>query len=175
MLKVAEQRLEAQEIQVIETKKTVNRLCEWADIPARYPDLDFSPSKPTCTGVVRGDEYYEKPLAWVVRQILEARHGAGLGPATVDEIYAAMEDGSYQFEIPDRETAKRGLHISLAKNSSTFHKLPSGKFGMREWYPGVKEPKADESANGNGHHNGKPRQKRQQPEPREEVVVSEME
>ena len=31
--------------------------------------------------------------------------------------------------------------VSLTKNSQTFHKLPNGKYGLREWYPAVKDKK----------------------------------
>jgi hypothetical protein len=38
------------------------------------------------------------------------------------------------------------MRISLAKNSSLFHKLPTGKFGLLEWYPNAKPLKASKTA-----------------------------
>ena len=65
-----------------------------------------------------------------------------MGPASVSEIYEAMLAGGYEFEAKDADNAKRGLRISLTKSSATFTKLPQGKYGLREWYPTVKDPKA---------------------------------
>jgi hypothetical protein len=148
-LRAAEQRLEEQEHEVIETKKFINLACKMAGLPIRYADQDFVTAKPTNTGVVRGDEYYGKPLASVVRLILESRDRSGAGPATINQIYDAMVEGCYQFETSNPENAKRGLRESLAKNSSMFHKLPTGKFGLTAWYPAIKSGRQE-----NGHLNG---------------------
>lgn len=84
-------------------------------------------------------EFYGQPLAVVVRRILEKRRIANQGPATVAEIYDTMLLGDYNFETANADNAKRSLRISLTKNSSTFHKLPSGKYGLREWYPALRD------------------------------------
>lgn len=52
-----------------------------------------------------------------------------------------IEDGQYYgtfIGTRDEENAKRGLRVSLTKNSVTFHKLPNGKYGLLDWYPGAK-------------------------------------
>ena len=37
-----------------------------------------------------------------------------------------------------RSAYKRGLRIALTKNSVTFYRLPSGAYGLLEWYPNAK-------------------------------------
>lgn len=54
-----------------------------------------------------------------------------------------MIAGGYQFETKDDNNAMRGMRISMAKNIK-FHKLPNGKWGLKEWYPNVKEDKEKE-------------------------------
>jgi hypothetical protein len=66
----------------------------------------------------------------------------------VDEIHQALLAGGYKFEAATEEIAKRGLRISLTKNSHSFHKLPSGLYGLREWYPAIKDTKAKASDSG---------------------------
>lgn len=138
------------EDQTIDTKKAINSLCRVNGKSAIYTDLERS-EVPTLNGKMNGDEYYGKALATVVREILVARKDAGLGPATVNELFATMTDGGYLFEAKTADNSKRGLRISLAKNTSTFHKLPNGKFGLSEWYPAAKSP-----TNGNGKKASKP-------------------
>jgi hypothetical protein len=138
-LKDAENKLADQQKAVTATKKLINGLLEMMGQSHRFTDLD-EPA-PIVTGTSRGDEYYGKALAWVVKDILVHRNKTGHGPASVNEIFAAMIKGGYKFETENEDNAKRGLRISLTKNSTTFHKLPTGKFGLREWYPAIKDAK----------------------------------
>jgi hypothetical protein len=62
-----------------------------------------------------------------------------MGPATVKEIYDALKAGGYKFETKNDANAMRNLRISLTKNTSIFHKLPGGEFGLNEWYPKLKK------------------------------------
>lgn len=130
-------KLKEQEAQVTKTKTLINNLREWMGQPRMFADVDKE-AEP-CLGGFRSDQFYGQPLSGVVRDILEARKRANLGPATVAEIYAAMMSGGYKFEAANPENAKRALRISLTKNSATFHRLPNGSYGLREWYPNVKE------------------------------------
>jgi hypothetical protein len=68
---------------------------------------------------------------------LERRAAADLGAASVDIIFAGMQAGGYLFDAKNDGTARRSLSISLAKNTSTFHRLPNGDFGLLEWYPNI--------------------------------------
>jgi hypothetical protein len=133
-----QQHLNDLEADAIDTKRTINSLCRRINQPPIYPDAQLERSQGITTPV-RGDEYYGKPLATVVRWVLEARQAANLGPATINELYDAMAKGGYLFDAKSEDNAKRGLRISLAKNTTTFHRLPTGKFGLTEWYPTIKE------------------------------------
>jgi hypothetical protein len=109
--------------QAVDTKKTINSLCRVMGEPLIYTDADLSPS-PSATQAsiqLNGDEYFNKPLAGVVRGILINRRERNLGPATAEEVYNQM-------------LALHGLKISLSKNTTAFMKLPNGKFGLAEWY-----------------------------------------
>jgi hypothetical protein len=131
--------------QLLEKKRMVNDLCKLAGRPPMYSDADLASragSKP-----IRPDEYYGKPLATVVRLVLERRDAMGLGAATVNEIYDEMAAGGFHFGGKNDDNNKRGLYVSLGKNSTTFHKLPNGTYGLLEWYPDAKAPKGK---NGNG-------------------------
>ncbi len=125
--------------QIIDTKKAVNSLCRAVGRPPIYSDLDKKPS--ANFGSLNGDEYYGKPLTGAARMILEARKATGSGPATTSEIFDALVAGGYLFETKNVDNAKRGLRTALTKASHTFHRLPTGKFGLLEWYPAVKAQK----------------------------------
>jgi hypothetical protein len=135
-----------------DTKRTINSLCKTIGDPPLYKDAD---KKSVATiGPVRPDQYYGKALATVAREILEARQATNLGPASVAELYDKMVEGGYQFDTTNVDNAKRVLRISLAKNTATFHKLPGGTYGLREWYPAIKDKKK----------NGKPSDDSEEPD-----------
>jgi len=121
------------ERELAETKRTANVLCKRIHREPIYKDTE--PAHPLTS--LRTDEFYGKPLASVVRTILERRAAADLGAASVEAIFAAMKAGGYLFDAKSDGTAKRALSISLAKNTSTFHRLPNGDFGLLEWYPNI--------------------------------------
>jgi hypothetical protein len=124
--------------QANDAKKTINSLCKMLGRSAMYDDLD-TPAV-IINSPKRGDEYHGRPFATVVREILEQRRAANLGPASLDELYDTMIEGGYIFTGKDNDVKKRGLSIAVAKNM-TFYKLPNGRIGIREWYPSVKEQK----------------------------------
>ncbi len=138
-------KLREQEAQVTKTKTAINALCEVAGQPIMFPDVGAASGASTA---FRSDQFYGQPLSSVVRDILNARKSQNLGAASVNEIYDAMTAGGYKFETPSVENAKRSLRISLTKNSATFHKLPNGEYGLREWYPSIKEGKAKQANGG---------------------------
>lgn len=119
-------------------KKTANDVCRMFGKPPLY--VIDEQSSTVLAGQLRGDEYYGRPLATVITNILEARKIQGIGPATVKEIYDQMTAGGYKFDAKDANNAMRGMRISMAKNPK-FHKLPNGKWGLVEWYPKIKESK----------------------------------
>lgn len=129
------------ENELAEMKKTVNQLCKLANhSPIYITEVDL---EKISTGLLRGDEYYMQPIARVIGRILERRKISGAGPATVKEIYEEMKAGGYKF-VSDEEDAMRGVAISMSKNVAKFHRLPSGKFGLTEWYE-LKEKKQAEN------------------------------
>jgi hypothetical protein len=136
--------LRQQEQSVIETKRLINTLCKRAGMDPIYGDAELAISSGPSLSI-RGDQFYGQPLATCIREILEMRKALNQGPATVNEIYDALATGGFKFETKNEDNAKRGLRISLTKNTSIFHKLPTGKFGLLEWYPNAKaaKPKDD--------------------------------
>ena len=75
---------------------------------------------------------------------------AELIAATVNEIYDGLIAGGYQFDAKDALNAKRGLRISLTKNSSTFYRVPNGRYGLLVWYPNAKAQSTAARAAKNG-------------------------
>src|SRR5690242_16828271 len=68
------------EQQLSEKKKIVNSLCGLAGRPPIYEE---EPSRGLTA--IRSDEFYGKPLATAVREVLERRKLANLGAASVAE------------------------------------------------------------------------------------------
>lgn len=142
-IELVKSEVRAIEAQLAEKRKIVNSLCAMVGQPPFYAAVDVD--EPSMVGITSG-EFYGQPLAGVVRKILEKRRLANQGPASVAEIYDAMLQGDFGFESSNPENAKRVLRISLTKNV-VFHRLPSGKYGLREWYPAIKR---ERKANGAG-------------------------
>jgi hypothetical protein len=131
--------IEAQESKLAEMKRMVNTLCGYAGIAARYQNVNAG-ARDVSIANLKSDQFYGKPQATAVREYLEMRGApstGGLGAASVREIYKALKDGGFAFDTKNEENAMRGLRISLAKNSTTFHRLPNGQFGLLSWYPKV--------------------------------------
>lgn len=135
-----ESKLSEQVAQVVKTKNIINQLSAYAGLPPPYPDAEASAPAVGETprqqvGVQFPPEaFYKKPLATSVKMVLDARKEQGLGSAEIDEIYAALKSGNYDFEQKDEESAKRGLAISVSKNTAVFVRLPDGKVGLATWF-----------------------------------------
>lgn len=135
-----ERKLLEQQTAVTTTKKLINQLCEMANTPPRYANVEAeNKSGPSLS--IRSDQFYGQPQATCVRVILEMRKALDKGPATINEIYDALQQGGFAFDTKNDENAKRGLRISVAKNTALFHKLPNGRIGLLEWYPNAKNSK----------------------------------
>jgi hypothetical protein len=138
------------ERQIGEKKKIANGLCQLMGRDALY--LDSGPNNHG--GPLRPDEFYGRPLATVVQQVLERRRLSGLGAATVPEIYETLVQGGFHFNTKNAENAKRNLYQSLGKNMK-FHRLPNGSYGLSEWYPNLRRSKdLDESESDEQASNG---------------------
>lgn len=132
-----EAKLREQLAAVAKTKSGINQLAELAGIEVPYPDVEEKVS----SRVVRGDQFYGKSLQTSMREYLEMRGKPG-GPVGVSEMHAALVKGGHQFDTKDDMNAKRVMRITLSKNSTVFHKLPNGQWGLFSWYPNLKPPKA---------------------------------
>lgn len=156
-IEVLEGRLSEQLEKVATSKKLINQLCVEAGLPIRYAEAEIGTGG---SRGIRGDQFYGQPLASAVREILELRKSAGIGAATVNEIYASLIQGGFRFDAKDDENSKRSLRISLTKNSTLFHRLPNGQYGLLAWYPAVKPPKAEpkneSQDNGSAEQRGEP-------------------
>ncbi len=130
------------EAKVIETKTTINKLCEVAGEPPLYPDVGEK-SQPSITNL-RADTFYGKVLTTAAREYLEMRKAANLGPATPREVYEALLSGGFAFDAKDETNAISGVRQTLRKNSSIFHRLPNGEYGLLAWYPKAKKPKQND-------------------------------
>lgn len=142
------------EAEVMENKRMVNKLAVKAGMALIYAESDISASNGVPLSI-QADQFYGQPLASAMRTILEMRRALKQGPAAVNDIYAALNQGGYKFDTKNEENSKRGLRISLMKNTDVFHKLPNGLFGLTEWYPKVKkrgdtetQPSAEEITKG---------------------------
>lgn len=129
-----------QESTVIKTKSLINQLAEMAGMGVIYNDSDLQAGQ-TSNLSIRSDQFYGQPQATCVREILEMRKSLNQGPATINEIFADLQQGGFSFETKNDENAKRGLRISISKNTALFHKLPNGRIGLLAWYPNAKQAK----------------------------------
>ena len=136
-----QKKLEEAEAQVATLKGAINTLLK---VDGKDPLYEDVPKAGAITiAKVKRDQFFGQKLITALREILEMRKAAGDGPTNVNELYATLLDGGYQFGTTDEENAKRGLRISLTKNAHTFLRIPGGggMWGLSKWYPNVKPPK----------------------------------
>ena len=80
-------------------------------------------------------EFYGKPLAWVVRRILQDRNHA-----TDADLYQTMTDGGFKFDQGKPDEARAYLRLTLGKNPG-FAKTPQGLYLLRADPPKAKKAK----------------------------------
>lgn len=85
------------------------------------------------------DEFYGKGFATAARLYMERRKQAVTG----EEVTKALEQGGFDYDAQGwkKSDRVRVVAMSLAKNTTIFHRLPNGLFGLKEWYPGAIERK----------------------------------
>lgn len=134
------------EKQVVDTKLVINRLCARAGMDPLFPDAaaETGASGPVS---LRSDSFYGKAISTAAREYLEMRRASGLGPAAPREVYEALVRGGYTFEAKDETVAIIGLRATLRKNSSIFHRLPNGTYGLLSWYPNARPQRDEEGSN----------------------------
>lgn len=128
------------ERQASDLKKTVNGLCQVVSRPPMFPDV-----APSSRAPLRDDEFYGKPLATAVQEVLERRKLTGQGASTVADIYDMLVRGGFHFNTKNADNAKRTLYTNLSKNTK-FHRLPNGSYGLTEWYPNVRKAREEADA-----------------------------
>ena len=121
--------------EVAKKKAGVNAVCELFNRPPIYEDIE-APTRKSVTPAGRPDRFVGKPMAVVIRTILDARHAADVGPADVDTIHGEMIAGGYAFNSKNVDDQKLGLSVSLTKNSKVFRKVGKDLWGLNEWYGG---------------------------------------
>lgn len=80
---------------------------------------------------IRPDQFFGRPLATAVTELLEARRSA----IPLDEIVEALLTGGHQFK---GEHPKRTLAIAISKNRKFLSVPNTDAVGLREWYPTAK-------------------------------------
>lgn len=133
-----EDRRQQQRADVARTEKMINDLLTMIGEPARYAESTSDDAG--VTRAIKRGQFYGKPFATAVREFLQPRKPV---PAMIDEIVIGMEAGDFDFDALGwkEETRGRSLAMSLSKNNVTFHRLPSGAWGLRDWYPDLKSRK----------------------------------
>jgi hypothetical protein len=136
-IEMVQEQIAQLEQQLLEKKRMVNGLSVLAGKPEVYADAESV----TTSAVIRPDEFYGQSLTVAAREILERRARAKQGAAAVGDIYDVLVAGGYHFKAKNEANAKRTLYQILGKNPDVFHKLPSGHYGLREWYSNIREAK----------------------------------
>jgi hypothetical protein len=139
-----EKKVQEYEANSLRVKITINELCQMAGLPPRYPASSLE--KSSVSGItIRSDQFHARPLATIVREYLEMRKNAGLGPALLEDVFEALAQGGYESQAKEERIAKIALYNALTKNP-IFYRLPNKHWGLLEWYPKAKQ-RDDESDN----------------------------
>lgn len=139
-----QEKIKDHEREIAKVKSAINQLLEVDGKAHLYTDADLQASGGAPLNIMP-DEFFGAPLATSVKRILELRRAQRLGPATNDELYAALMTGGYVFDQRNEGIAKRNVAITLSKNP-VFVRLPNGTWGVREFYDKI--PKRQKEKNG---------------------------
>ncbi len=120
----------------VRLKTIINELCAKGGLPPRYGPSELERSSGASFDF-RSDQFHARPLATCVREYLDIRRRANMGPATTNEIFDALAKGGYEFGAKNEQIARVSMYNSVNKNPA-FYKLPNKKWGLREWYPNAK-------------------------------------
>lgn len=136
-----EKKVQEYEGHALRVKTTINELCVMAGLQPRYEAAALEKSGGGFS--IRSDQFHARPLATIVREYLEMRKRADIGPATTDEIFDALAEGGYEFKTKTEQIARISLNNALTKNP-IFYKLPNKRWGLLEWYPKAKQRDDDD-------------------------------
>jgi len=126
--------------ETVETKKMLNRLAKdmgRTDMP--YPDV--TPESIGGGAKIKPDQFYNKPLATAVRELLEIR-----GEATAwEEIVRVLREGN--FDLPKTRQAEDEARMTVLRNTGNFALVGGNYFGLKSWYPESKKSKGEKKSN----------------------------
>ncbi|WP_353072646.1 hypothetical protein [Tunturiibacter gelidiferens] len=137
-----QEELQKQLAEVDDTKRMINGLLRRMGQEALYADESNSVHSST----IRSSQFYGKPLATAAREYLEM--SSQRDARTPDEILTALKKGAFDFKSTNwkEKDYLRMLSISLSKNTSMFHRLPNGAFGLLSWYDSAMIKRSDKAA-----------------------------
>jgi hypothetical protein len=126
-------------------KAQINGLCELDGDPLMFPDVGDARSATTASSKLfplqRSDQFFGRPMATVVKEVLQWRGKSGLGATSIDDLYSTMEAGGFEFQGADEANRKRTFASTLGRNPA-FRRVPSsGHYGLTEWYPAARDKK----------------------------------
>ncbi len=136
-------KVEAKSKELAELRRTVNFLSKEAGGEPIYPEETLLTESGGLAGI-RPDEFYGKSPITAAREYLEKRGRA----VPAEEILEALDRGGFDFDAQGwgKKDRLRSLAISLSKNTSIFHKLPNGTYGLAKFYPEIKTEKKKRGA-----------------------------
>jgi len=104
-------------------------------------------------GQIRSDSFFGMTIADAAKRYLSVSKA----PKTITEIADALRAGGYLFATRNPAATVKLTLYRLDRNGIDFVKLPSGQYGLREWYPNVARNKrkvADDAETENGDEEG---------------------
>ena len=128
-----EKKVAEHEADALRLKTTINELCSMAGLQPRYAASALQ-TNGARSYVIRSDQFHGRPTATCVREYLEMRKRADLGPASLNEIFDALLEGGYEFNTKSDQVSRVSLNNQISKNP-IFYRLPNKQWGLLEWYP----------------------------------------
>ena len=138
--------IEKMERETNHVKNSVNMLCRVYGVEPMYEVSETNGESGTKAKSIelklRPDEFFGKPLATAVREVLNSRKASALGPIDPRELFEVLQKGGFAFDQRDDSIAFRVMQISISKNTAAFVRLPNEQIGLVEWYPAAQRSKA---------------------------------
>src|SRR6185437_11622064 len=101
-----EKKVKEYEDHALRVKTTINELCAMAGLPPRYAAAALQTAAKGGALTIRSDQFHARPVATIVREYLDMRKGADIGPATTEEIFDALAEGGYEFKTKNEQIAR---------------------------------------------------------------------
>ncbi len=136
------------EKEAADMRNMINRLCARAGLAPIYADAETGSQQNISS--IRADTFYGKSVITAAREYLDMRKAANLGPASPRDIYEALKKGGFAFSSKEEVNSIAVVRQAIGKQTTVFHRLPTGDYGLIKWYPKAKAAKsasADNPAN----------------------------